>query len=215
MDLAAVLKLVGKLNPDLKKRELEFTLGPIKCTIPLERARWFIDDPRILEDIIADCLINRRIMTASMQAETVELVDSSLNDLISYVAAKKKLVTSRLPGDVLLSTLLTAWRSAAITASQSIKDARRTEERDRDDWRRGELLDSEEIAAAREVLPEILCTFRKSAFGYAYAIITMMPEGNPVRSEAERAYSNGFRVGLEECRFDIRTIPEPEWSIAD
>jgi hypothetical protein len=215
MDLSAVLKLLGSVDYNHSKQEVTLRIGPFSGNLPVERARWHMNNPHILEKIAADCIINRRIMTASMRRETIDDVEASLNDLISFLeSTNEDLGEARLRDDSLLSTLLTTWRSASIAATQAIKDAKQTEANDLKAYREL-LIPNDEIATAAEALPDILCSFRRMAFPYAYAIISMMPKDNPVRIAAEQAYAKGFTVGLSECGFDARSIPEPEWEVAD
>src|ERR1700722_324668 len=122
-------------------------------------------DEVLLARMAHDLIIDKRVMYARDEAEGWAYVKLSLEDLrVRINQYLDKFEGSPALKDRFYASVLLDWRAAAKRALDDGQEAESDEQRDREAWRKFELIDRDDIIEVRDILPGILATFRRESY---------------------------------------------------
>lgn len=208
MKLALGMEAKGSAPSFLTVDKITLDGGPIK--IEWKAAAELANDEVLIAKIIHEVFVDKFVMHQSVDREQADFVIKSLQDLRTTVESYvNRFVGSVSAQDRFLGSALLSLGSAARIAIGAIHDAQASEARDREAFRRFEILESDEIVTAKDALPSILAEFRREAYPSISLLIDLLPGDHLSRIRSEPLLVKTKIFLLE--RFS--EVPDPSWGI--
>jgi len=174
-----------------------------------------MQDEILVARMVSDLFVAPRVMTFPFEKEAPEDALASIQQihqlLDGYIAKFEAKVGQK---ERFYGQLLISWKLSCRRAIQAIDDAIENEKRDREAYRRFELLESSDIISARDVLPEILTKFRLEAYPAVEALTDLLPDDNPIHREAEILLVEARKLLLNRVCGGSDPTQTPGWDLA-
>ena len=218
MILDEIMKYVG-VNIDWDKRYLDLKLVVLTIShISLRTVKEMCQDHGTVSDILSVCFITRKVMWQDFQREKAEYCRQSIDEMKDVLENKaREFRKTGKAKDARYADLLEAWANECVNASKSFRDAIATEQRDREDYQSGTLLEASDIWRAGSRIREILGPFRQRTYPFVDAFIQLLPKDSVVKKQAQEQIDlgKGLLVRAYGMSFDQIVKAIADWKLED
>jgi len=212
LKIAAGFEKRGSVPTGLIVDKVTAGSGPLK--MEWKAVSEITNDEIRIAKFLSDSFIEKRIMERKYEDEPATYVLESLKSLYSILDdASSKFFGALSERDRFYGSLLLLWKTAVKDAKSKMEEAISDEEKDRQAYRRFELLESSDILRADDSVPKILSEFRLTTYPIARVFIDLLPDSNVVKVKAEKKLALVKASLLEHFGATGDVFLEPEWDV--
>lgn len=217
MTFGDVFKLLGlDIEIDEKSRTWDLVLGPLRIkSVPFRTPNLLIGDRRMIGELLSECFIERRVMWKDLRLATPLECLSSLDELRSLLQQNvAKLEASAAEKDKMLAETLDLWKARAVLAQKEMKDVLDIEKQVSSSIGGGAASATENPACILEEVSPVV-QFRVATLPTVGFLIDLLPDGDPVKSEAQTLRSKAHDDLVRYYSVRVDQLQHPDWQLSN
>lgn len=206
-----LIAFLSRLQVDLQATRATLSWGPtIVRNVSLQRLDQLIKDPELIEKMLSEFFLTRRIMWHPTENEDAGKLRGGLTDMTTSIDEFRTLLATDSQGNKLPMRLLSEWSGPGARAAAELKMAVELEEQSRRDP-----TDSGAFLEAKAEFPRIMGAFRAQTYPIVSLLVDMLPPGNVLRARTKDKLEEGTNYLIREYNMSSGDIPAPTWSLAN